>query len=254
MGRTAAWLCGWMLVGGVAAAAGPAPKEPTVEELLRIQDDATRGASSQATMVMNVKTDRFERSLTMAVSTQGTEKTLVRILAPAKEKGTSTLKVDQNIWNYLPKVDRTIKVPASMMGGSWMGSHLSNDDLVREARFSEDFTCQFVQKPDGKTIQHYTIECIPKPSAAVVWGSVKIRVRAQDHMADQVMYLDESRARVVRTMELSDFALVGNRRFPKRTRVIPADKPTEYTEVIYQDITFDVTFPASTFTLQALKQ
>ena len=244
---------GWMLVlagtwGGPALA-----QDVTVEELLRIQDDAGRGASSQSTMTMTVKTDRFERALTMSVATHGAEKTLVRILAPAKEKGTATLKVDQNIWNYLPKVDRTIKVPASMMGGAWMGSHLSNDDLVRDARYSDDFTCRFLQKPDGKAIQHWIIECVPKPGAAVVWGKVKIRVRAVDRLADEITYHDEAGA-LVRTMAFHEFGVLGWRKMARRVRVIPADKPGEFTEMTYNEIAYDVALPPSTFTLQALKQ
>ena len=37
---------------------------------------------------------------------------MITILEPAKEAGTVTLKVDNNIWNYLPKVDSVMKVPS----------------------------------------------------------------------------------------------------------------------------------------------
>ena len=86
-------------------------------------DDLYRGDSSTGTMVMNVKTSRWERKLKMRQWTEGTEKSLMRILEPKKERGVSTLKVGKNIWNYLPKVDRTIKVPGSMMSGSWAPSN-----------------------------------------------------------------------------------------------------------------------------------
>ena len=75
-------------------------------------------------------------------------------------------KVEKNIWNYLPKVDRTIKVPASMMSGSWMGSHFTNDDIVKDARFSEDFDATIVGKPEENE-GFYIIDAIPKPDAAV---------------------------------------------------------------------------------------
>jgi outer membrane lipoprotein-sorting protein len=234
------------------AAAAPAA-EPTIEELLRRQDDATRGQSSEGQMTMRVKTARWERALTMKMWSEGSEKTLIRIEAPAKEKGTSTLKVDDNIWNYLPKVDRTIKVPASMMSGAWMGSHFTNDDLVQESRYSEDFTCAFDDRPDGKAKTHWVISCTPRPDAPVVWGKVTLHIRAEDRLADKVLFLDETGA-LVRTMELSDFADVGGRRLARTMRLVPTDKPEEFTEVHYDSIAFDVKLPPSTFTLQALKK
>ncbi|MFT4975715.1 MAG: hypothetical protein ACI8S6_001602, partial [Myxococcota bacterium] len=88
-----------------------------IQALLTGSDDMFRGASSTATMVMEIKTARYERTVTMQSWTQGTERSLIRIMEPAKDRGVATLKVDDNIWNYLPKADRTIKVPASMMAG-----------------------------------------------------------------------------------------------------------------------------------------
>ena len=116
---------------------------------------------------------------------------MITILEPTKEVGTVTLKVDNNIWNYLPKVDRVMKVPAGMMGGSWMGSHVSNDDLVRENRFSEDFDTRVIHTPtDGNTERIYEIELVPKEDTAVVWGKIVTRSR-EDLLPLDVKYYDE---------------------------------------------------------------
>ncbi|MGI5861436.1 MAG: outer membrane lipoprotein-sorting protein [Myxococcales bacterium] len=122
--------CG-LLAALFALAAPPAlaaQAEPTLEQLLEKTDDLLRGKSSAGQVRMHIKTERWERTLSMKVWSEGKEKTLVRILSPAKEKGVSTLKVGDNIWNYLPNIDRTIKIPASMMSGAWTGSHFTNDD------------------------------------------------------------------------------------------------------------------------------
>ncbi|MEW5851771.1 MAG: outer membrane lipoprotein-sorting protein [Myxococcota bacterium] len=228
--------------------------DPTLAEILRIQDESARGSSSVGTMTMRIKTAQWERTLTLKTWSQGTNKTLVRIEAPAKEKGTATLKVDGDIWNYLPKVDRTIKVPGSMMSASWMGSHFSNDDLVRESRFTDHFTCQFLQKADPAAGRHHhVVECTPRPTAPVVWGKVQLRVRAEDKLADQVTYYDEKGA-LVRTMTFSGFDVVGGRKMARRMQLTVADRPNELTEIHYDEITFDVKHPEQTFTLQALKR
>jgi hypothetical protein len=162
------------------------------------------------------------------------------------------LKVENDIWNYLPKVDRTIKVPASMMSGAWMGSHFTNDDLVKHSRFDTDYDCTFSAKPEGRE-GHYLIDCIPKPDAPVVWGRVGIKIRGSDELVEEVAYFDEE-DQLVRTFSYEDIGELGGRRLPRRIRVIPADKPGEFTEVVYEELTFDVVLSERTFTLQALRR
>lgn len=236
------------------AAASPALAEPpSLEDLLNATDDVTRGESSVATVTMNVKTERYERSVTMKSWSRGTEESLIVIESPAREKGTATLKSEDNIWNYLPKVDRTIKVPASMMSGSWMGSHFSNDDLVRENRLAEEFTAEFTAQPEGDDpARVYKIALTPRPDAPVVWGQVQVDVRA-DQIPVEVRYYDEE-GELVRTMSFHDVQEIDGRMVPARMRVVPADKPGEYTEVTYDSIDFDVDIPDSTFSLQALRR
>ena len=235
-----------LLLGGPAAAA-----DPTVEELLDATDDVARGGTSIVTMTMQVTTSRYARSVRMKAWSQGEDKSLVVIEAPEKEKGVATLMVDDQIWNYLPKVDRTMKLPASMMSGSWMGSHLTNDDLIKSSRLADDFTATVTGRPIG-TSGSWTIDLVPKSEAAIVWGKVSVRVLA-DRMPLDIRYYDEKGA-LVRTLAFEDVREVGGRRMPARMVITPADKPGEQTTITYDEATFDAVLPPETFTLQALKR
>ena len=159
--------------------------EPTIEELLDATDDVNRGASSKSTITMQVKTKRYERTMTMDAWSRGEEDSLIRITAPAKDAGTTTLKVGDDMWNYIPKIDRTMKIPPGMMSGAWMGSHFSNDDLVKSNRLADEFTYEKESVVDGV----YTIVCTAKPDAAVVWGKVVVKVR-EDKIPLEVGYYD----------------------------------------------------------------
>ena len=235
-----------LLLGGPAAAA-----DPTVEELLDATDDVARGGTSIVTMTMQVTTSRYARSVRMKAWSEGEDKSLVVIEAPEKEKGVATLMVDDQIWNYLPKVDRTMKLPASMMSGSWMGSHLTNDDLIKSSRLADDFTATVTGRPTG-TSGSWTIDLVPKSEAAIVWGKVSVRVLA-DRMPLDIRYYDEKGA-LVRTLAFEDVREVGGRRMPARMVITPADKPGEQTTITYDEATFDAVLPPETFTLQALKR
>jgi hypothetical protein len=222
--------------------------EPSIEELLDATDDINRGESSITTIEMQVKTARYERTMSMQAWSRGEENSLIRILSPAKDAGTTTLKVGEDMWNYLPKVDRTMKLPQGMMSGSWMGSHFSNDDLVKSNRLADEFTYVNEGLVDGV----YTIVCTAKPDAPVVWGKVVVKVR-EDKIPVEVAYYDEE-GTLARTMAFSDVRDFDGRMVPATMTLIPADKPEEFTRVTTVEADFDVEIDDRVFTLQALKE
>ena len=240
-----------LAVLGLLSAPAATASDPALKELLLLVDDLMRGDSSRGRMTMNVKTARFERSLTMSMVSKGTDRFLLRILSPKKEAGTATLKVGPEIWNYLPKVDRTIKLPASMMGGSWMGSHFSNDDVVQDSRYSEDFDCDFLERPaDGN--DRWLISCVPDEDAVLVWGEVRLAI-GTDLSPKEVQFFGEN-GELTRTMIFSNYGDLGGRLLPRTMRMVPADKPDEYTEMVYEELELDVEVSDRIFTLQELRR
>lgn len=228
-------------------------KQLTPKQILDKVDDLFRGKSSQGRMTMTIVTAHWSRTLTLDFWSEGKEKSLIRILEPKKEKGTATLRVENDIWNYLPKVKRVIKLPSSMMSASWMGSHFTNDDLVKESRMADDYTFEltFNGEKDGQDILELT--CHPKPEAAIVWGKVIVTVRKKDYLPLDTKYYDED-MKLARTMFFSEIGPLGNRIIPKRMVVIPEDKPDEKTEVVYSEINFDADLPQNTFSLRNLQK
>ena len=225
-----------------------AAAEPTIEELLDATDDVNRGASSKSTITMQVKTKRYERTMTMDAWSRGEEDSLIRITAPAKDAGTTTLKVGDDMWNYIPKIDRTMKIPPGMMSGAWMGSHFSNDDLVKSNRLADEFTYEKESVVDGV----YSIVCTAKPDAAVVWGKVVVKVR-EDKIPLEVGYYDED-GELARKLTFSDVRELGGRTVPATMLLEPADRPGEFTKITTTAMDFDVTFDDRTFSLQSLKE
>lgn len=225
----------------------------TIEELIRHIDRLWRGETSRADMTMTVQTQRYKRSMSMEAWSRGKEYSLVLIRKPIKDKGIATLKVKENIWNYLPKINRVTKVPSSMMSGSWMGSHFTNDDLVKESTFEDDFVSDisFQGQRNGKAI--YEITSIPKEDAAVVWGKVIMQIEQKTLAPYRALYYDEEGS-LVRTMTFDQPRVIDQRTVPMRLTLQPEDKPEESTVIIYNDIALDVPIADSFFSLQNLQR
>jgi len=224
----------------------------SAREILERVDQLLRGNSSRARVTMEITTEHWSRALEMEVWSLGTDYSLVRLRSPAREAGTATLKADQEIWNYLPRVDRTIKVPPSLMMGSWMGSHFTNDDLVKESSIVDDFEFEvaFDGVRDGVLVWEFSM--IPKPEAPVVWARVEEQVRQADLMPTWVRYYDED-DELVRTMLFSDYVTMDGRLVPATMDVIPADKPDERTTLIYHELEFDIDVDEGFFSLRNLR-
>ena len=222
-------------------------------QILNTVDDLFRGDSSHGIMTMTIVTEHWARTLKLEWWSRGKDKSLIRIRAPKKEEGTATLRVGKEIWNYLPKTNRVIKLPSSMMSGSWMGSHFTNDDLVKESRLTEDYTFQktFEGEKDGRAVVEIT--CYPKPEAPVVWGKLVVSVLQADFLPVHTLYYDEDMNRA-RTMVFSDIGPLGNRMVPRKMTMVPADKPKEKTEIIYEEMTFDVELEDDVFSLRTLQR
>jgi hypothetical protein len=160
---------------------------------------------------------------------------------------------DKTIYTYLPKTDRTIRISSAMMNGAWMGSHITNDDLVKSSRMAEDYTFKISFEGERKGQQVIEITLIPKADAAVMWGKVVIEVRAQDRIPLNYRFYDED-GPVVRTMTFADVKDFGGRKMPASIKVVPADAPGEFTQIIYEKAEFDIALPGKFFSLNNLKR
>lgn len=215
-------------------------------------DRIMRGDSSRSTVEMLVSTKQWQRATRMTIWSEKTDNVLIRIEEPKKDAGTATLRTGQNMWNYLPKIDRVVRVPASMMMASWMGSHFTNDDLVKQSRLVRDYDIEttFEGSRDGVPVYEFTL--MPKPDAPVVWGKIVYLVRQADTLPISARFFAEDGA-LKSVATFGDYALMDGRMVPTRLRMTPQDKPGEFTEMHYLALAFNVTMPPNMFALNSLR-
>jgi len=211
------------------------------------------GQTSEGEYEMTITTPHWSRTLKLKSAMQRPDKTFVRILAPKKEAGIGSLRIKGEMWNYLPKIERVIKIPPSMMLQPWMGSDFTNDDLVKESSMVEDYVHRVdgVENRDG--VQVYRVVSVPKPDAAVVWGKLVYRVRKNDLMPLSQQYYDE-RGELIKELVFSDVRQMGGRKLPTRWTMKPATKPGHQTEIRINKALFDRPIAPSVFTLRNLRR
>ena len=209
--------------------------------------------SSIATVTMQISNENGQRNLSMKIWSLGADNVLLRVDGPQDEAGTAVLKVGSDIWYYLPKANRTVKIPPSMTMTSWMGSDFTVDDLVKESLLARDYSVTpfFEGERGGTAVYEYTLT--PKPEAAVVWGKIIVQLYQVNMMPTWQGYYDEN-GKLVRERTFSEYKTMGGRLIPTRLVMRPVDKPGEQTTIVFEDISFDVPISTETFSLSNLKR
>jgi outer membrane lipoprotein-sorting protein len=235
-----------LLTIGSSALAAP---DPTT--LVKAALHHWRGDSSYTEVAMTIHRPEWQRSMNMTAWTRGDADSLVRFTKPASDAGNATLKLGQSLWLYNPKLSQVIQIPFSMMAQNWMGSDFSYNDFAKSDQVVTDYshTLGSIEKREGHTI--YTVVCLPKRGAPVVWGKQVVKVRDDDVLIQETFFDQDMKP--VRRLETVKIADLGGRPYPVVMRMSTLNKPGQWTEMRYTKGTFDLSLPDYLFTLSNLR-
>ncbi len=241
------------VIAGISLASADPSKyqDHDIDEVVKEIDELYRSESSYSELEMEIVTPHWQRTLGMKVWTEGMDRTFIRITSPPKEENMGTLRIENEMWNYLPKTNKVIKIPPSMMMGSWMGSDFTNDDLVKESSMIEDYDYEFVN-PENAEDGYFYIEFIPKEGKPIVWGKIVIAVRAEDYLPVWQKYYDE-KDNLMRVMNYKDIKRFDDRKIPSVMEMLPQDEEGNKTIIRYMKAEFNKKISADVFGLRNLR-
>jgi len=225
----------------------------TAKEIITQADNLQRGENNKGEMSMTIIRPKWQRTITMKTWSKGRDYSMTYITSPVKDKGQVFLKRNSEMWNWVPTINRMIKIPPSMMSQGWMGSDYSNDDILKESSIVVDYTHKIIGSETLQEIECYKIELTPKENAAVVWGKVIKWISKDEYWQLKTEYFDEDEE-LIRTEMASEVKLFGDRRLPSKLEIIPADKPGQRTVVHIISSNFNVKLDEGFFSQQNMKR
>ena len=218
-------------------------------EIIKKLDENMRGENISIKLTMRVVSLSHERTMKMQTYSQGTKKSFTKILYPPKDRGITFLSLNNQMWQYVPKIERIIKIPPSMMLQNWMGSDITNDDMVKQSSIVEDYNSRIIQKNENLV----TIELIPKEDAAVVWGKIVITIDTLTYTSVKDVFYDED-GEEVRYFIYEKVKKFGKYYIPTYWRVQSSIKQNNFTEIILDDVKYDTEISQQYFKKSALKR
>ncbi|MEN8258003.1 MAG: outer membrane lipoprotein-sorting protein [Thermodesulfobacteriota bacterium] len=223
----------------------------SVDDIVKKVEDNLNGETAYLQFTMVVQTKRSKRTMKMDSWSIGKDKSFIKITYPGKDRGITFLKVDKAMWQYVPRIEKIIKIPASMMLQSWMGSDFSNDDLVRESSISEDYQATLV----GEDEKEYFLDLHAREEAPVVWGRIRMHISKKHYLPTTVSYYDEDDI-LVRVLDYLEVESFGAHYYPTRWLMLPKDeeKAGHLTEIVVEHAVFDEKIDEAYFSKRALKR
>ena len=221
-------------------------------EIVSKADEKMRGNTSQIEMTIRTLRPAWSREMDIKAWMKGTDYSMILIQSPAKDKGIVFLKRKKEVWNWMPTLERTIKLPPSMMSQSWMGTDFTNDDLVKESSIVNDYSHRIIGDTTIDNRVCYIIQMIPKPEAAVVWSKLIVCIDKIDFLELHTRFYDED-GKLINIMNAYDIKMMGGRLIPTHFEMIPTDKKNQKTEMIYKNIQYNKPIEDNFFKTEKMK-
>ena len=221
----------------------------TALDIVEKADSKLRGTSSYSEMSITIVRPKWQKTMIMKNWSQGNDYAVSLVTSPAKEKGSVFLKRKNEVWNYLPSLERTIKLPPSMMTQSFMGTDLTNDDLVKQSSMVVDYTHKILAEEELRGLTCWKLELMPKEEATVVWGKLIVWIDKEDYMQLKVEFYDEDEE-LVNLMEGYNAKLFSGKKLPSKIEFMPLEDEGHKTVIEYNVWEFDKDIPSNYFSTQ----
>lgn len=223
------------------------------KEIIQKANDLTMGKTSEGENTMILVRPDWKRKVSMKIWSRGVDFYMILITAPAREKGQVFMKRNNEMWNWVPTINKMIKIPPSMMSQSWMGSDFTNDDLLKQFSIVDDYNHSIIGSDSVEGFDCYKIKLQPKPEAAVVWGKIIMWISKKDYYELKAEYYDEFGELVNKQFgsEIKDF---GDRKLPSKFVMIPTDNEGNQTILQTDKMNFNIDIPESFFSQQNMKK
>lgn len=121
------------------------------DELLREVDRRMQpGSYEMYRKIINIEPDGRQREFVLYSVRKGEDKLAAVFLDPPGERGRSTLRLDENMWLYIPEVGRPIRITSLQ---SVTGGVFSNADILRL-----DFSTEYTATLEEDVGQRYVLD------------------------------------------------------------------------------------------------
>jgi outer membrane lipoprotein-sorting protein len=225
---------------------------PGGKDILDKIDQNMSSDSRVFTSKMVIHGRRGSRTVESKTWAVGEIKSFTQYLAPAREKDTKMLKLEDQLWMYSPSTDRTIQISGHMLRQSVMGSDLSYEDMMDDKKLQTHYTAEVIGTDTIDSRLCWILELQAK-TKDVAYEMRKLWVDQKRYLPlKQELYAKSGK--LLKRMELSEIVQIENRWYPKHILFKDMLKDGKGTEFMVDEIEFNVEIPEYRFSKASLRR
>ena len=233
-------------------AGGSTQEWPSGDWVLEQVDKNIGSDNKVSTSEMVIQGRRGSRTIKSKSWLQGIDKSFTEYLAPAREKGTKMLKLEDQLWIYMPSTDRTIKISGHMLRQSVMGSDLSYEDFMEDPELNKIYEAKVVAEDVFLERPCWVLELTSK-GGDIAYHSRKIWVDKERFISLKEERFAKS-GKLLKTFTVMKVSRTQNRWIPMHVVFKDELKSGKGTEFFLESIELNASIPEHIFTKASLRK
>jgi outer membrane lipoprotein-sorting protein len=133
--------------------------------------------------LINIEPDGRKKEYTLYSIKKGVDKMVVLFLAPASEKGRSTLRLGDNMWFYIPNVGKPIRITSLQ---SVVGGVFNNADIL-QLDYAAEYNVEKVEETGKEYLLH-----LKAKTKAVAYDRIRLWADKQKKLPTKIECLTEA--------------------------------------------------------------
>ena len=236
----------------------------TADQIIKRVDKNMTYVSGRFESTMLIRVRGQVRKKKIISYAQGRDKSFSEFTYPARDKGVKYLKIKDNMWMYLPSVEKIIKISGHMLRQSMMGSDFSYEDALESNKLLEKYSIKYVRDDlitqaitkNNKTVTEkrscYVVDLVAKVKDVTyykrrIWVDKKTYVPVREE-------LFAKSGKKLKVMILGDVRKNGQRYYPFYIMMKNLLRKDSKTEMFTTKANFGKKIPTYIFTQRNLKK
>ena len=227
--------CGLLFLGMVWASTALANEEITPQKVLQAVD-AIRAPGENFIFNLDVEQQDGEdsRVFQFHVKVKDNEKSLVTYIKPVSSRGRRVLMVGENLWVYIPKTRRAIRISARQK----VSSGISNADVARVI-YSLDYHAEALVETEFEGQASYQLFLTARTKGAA-YQRIELWVSKEDYRPLKAEFFTQT-GRRLKSIHYQDYQLVLGKQRPMRLEVLDEANQSQKTLMHYRDMAIETT-------------
>ncbi len=151
--------------------------------LLKVDRNLNPESYESYRKLINIEPNGRKKEFILFTVKKGKEKVAALFVSPASEKGRSTLRLDENMWLFIPNIGKPVRITSLQ---SVVGGVFNNADILR-LDYGSEYNVEKIEKLKGEILLH-----LKAKTTSVAYDKLKMWVDKKTYLPNKIECLTQT--------------------------------------------------------------